>query len=244
MATNICVTISADGRHNRAVPTPGTRGIDVDFLALLSDVNRRRFLQNSRRAHYPAGAIAYHPESPPTAFICDRGLVRAYCNLPDGRQTTLAFGRARELVGATTIAHQAAPVFVQVVVDSVLTMLDVELVRDLARTDLEVMTAIATHLSARVNDAFGVIAVRSLGTLSERLSFDILERACESQLAVGRLEVGATHADLADSIGSAREVVSRALSNLRATGIIETATGLVRVADPVRLAAIVRSFAF
>jgi CRP/FNR family cyclic AMP-dependent transcriptional regulator len=224
------------------VPTPGPRGIEVDFLSLLSAANRRRFLHNSTRALYPAGAIAYHPESPPLAFLCDRGLVRAYWSIPDGRQATLAFGHAHELVGATTIASRAAPVFVQVVVESVLTTLDVETVRNLARTEVEVMAAIATHLSARVNDAFGVIAVRSLGSIRERLSFDLLERACQSQLAVGRLEVRATHADLADSIGSAREVVGRALSGLRADKIVETAPGLVRVLDPIGLAAIVRAF--
>lgn len=191
---------------------------------------------------YPAGAIAYHPESPPTAFICDRGLVRAYLNVPDGRQATLAYGHAHELVGATTIARQAAPVSVQVVVESVLTTLDVAAVSDLARSEVEVMAAIATHLAARVNDALGVIAVRSLGSLRERLSFDLLERACQSQLSFGRLEVRATQADLADSIGSAREVVARALDGLRAAGMIETSRGLVRVVDPIRLAAVVRSF--
>ena len=226
----------------RAVPTGGPGGIDVDFLSLLSTANRRRLLQNSRRALYPAGAIAYHSESPPTAFICDRGLVRAYLNVPDGRQATLAYGRAHELVGATTIARQAAPVSVQVVVESVLTTLDVAAVSDLARSEVEVMAAIATHLAARVNDAFGVIAVRSLGNIRERLAFDLLERACQSQLSVGRLEVRATQADLADSIGSAREVVARALGGLRADGMIETSRGLVRVVDPIRLAAIVRSF--
>jgi CRP/FNR family cyclic AMP-dependent transcriptional regulator len=174
--------------------------------------------------------------------MCDRGLVRSYWNVPDGRQTTLGFAHARELVGATTIASQAPPVFVQVVVESVLTTLDVEIVRNLAKTDVEVMAAIATHLSARLKDAFGVIAVRSLGNIRERLSFDLLERACESQLSFGRLEVRATQANLADSIGSVREVVARALSDLRAAEIIETSTRRVRVVDPVRLAAIVRSF--
>ena len=191
---------------------------------------------------YPAGAIAFHPESAPLAFICESGLVRAYWYVLDGRQATLAFGRANELVGATTIASQAPRVFVQTVVESVLTTLDVEIVRNLARTELEVVAAIATHLSARVRDAFGVIAVRSLGNIRERLSFDLLERACQSQLAVGRLEVRATHTDLANSIGSAREVVSRGLSGLRDAGIIETGPGLVRVVDPIRLATIVRSF--
>ena len=224
------------------MPTSGPGGIDVEVLSLLSDVNRRRFLQNSTRAVYPAGAIAYHPESPPVAFICDRGLVVAYWIVPDGREATLAFGHAGELVGATNIVGQAAPVFVQVVVESTLTMLDVAIVRTLARTQIEVLAAIATHLTARLRDAFGVIAVRSLGNIRERVAFDLLERAFQSQLAGGRLEARATHADLADSIGSSREVVSRTLSGLRTEGIIETASGLVRVLDPIRLEAIVRAF--
>jgi DNA-binding IscR family transcriptional regulator len=52
----------------------------------------------------------------------------------------------------------------------------------------------------------------------------------------------ATHADLAASIGSSREVVSRTLNSLRTERIIETAPGLIRVLDPIRLEAIVRAF--
>jgi hypothetical protein len=37
-------------------------------------------------------------------------------------------------------------------------------------------------------------------------------------------------------------VMSRALRDLRAEGIVETAPGLIRVLDPERLAAIVRTF--
>ena len=59
---------------------------------------------------------------------------------------------------------------------------------------------------------------------------------------VGRLELRATHADLADSIGSSREVVSRTLKDLRAAGIVESVPGIVRVIDPVRLSAIIRGF--
>ncbi|HEX7264652.1 MAG TPA: Crp/Fnr family transcriptional regulator [Candidatus Dormibacteraeota bacterium] len=221
---------------------PGPGGIDVDFLSLLSDVNRRRFLQNSTRAVYPAGAIVYHQKGPPVAFMCDRGLVVAYWIVPDGRKAALAFGHARELVGATNIVGQAAPVFVQVVVESTLTMLDGEIVRNLAKTEMEVLAAIATHLTARLRDAFGVIAVRSLGNIRERVAFDLLERAIQSQFAHGRFEARATHTELADSIGSSREVVSRTLKGLRAVGIIETAPGLVRVLDPIRLEAIVRAF--
>jgi DNA-binding IscR family transcriptional regulator len=81
-----------------------------------------------------------------------------------------------------------------------------------------------------------------LGNIRERVAFDLLERAFQSQVAVGRLEALVTHADLAASIGSSREVVSRTLSNLRTERIIETAPGLIRVLDPIRLEAIVRAF--
>jgi CRP-like cAMP-binding protein len=81
-----------------------------------------------------------------------------------------------------------------------------------------------------------------LGNIRERVAYDLLDRACQSQLVVGRLECQATHSDLANSIGSSREVVSRALRDLRGAGIVETAPGLVRVVQPTRLAAIVRGF--
>jgi len=84
--------------------------------------------------------------------------------------------------------------------------------------------------------------VGSLGSIPERLAFDLLERASRSQLSLGRLEAKGTNQDLADSIGSSREVVSRALKGLRAAGIIETAPGMTRVLDPIRLADIVRTY--
>jgi CRP-like cAMP-binding protein len=81
-----------------------------------------------------------------------------------------------------------------------------------------------------------------LGTIRERVAYDLLDRACRCQLLRGRLEVKATHADLADSIGTSREVVSRTLRDLRAVGIVEAVPGMVRVIQPVRLSAIVRGF--
>src|SRR4029077_5229630 len=117
-----------------------------------------------------------------------------------------------------------------------------ERVRHLAMTELEVTIAIGAHLSARIRRSFQLIAVRSLGNIRERVAYDILDRACRSQLEVGRLECRATHSELADSIGSSREVVSRALRDFRIAGIVETAPGMVRVIEPTRLAAIVRAF--
>ena len=214
---------------------------DLDFMSLMGDVNRRRLLEGSARVVYPAGAIAFHPEAPILVALLERGLVRAYCSVPDGRQATVAFIHAKELIGGAAVIKRPTW-FLQAVIESTVTTLEVERVRNLSGTEVQVVAAIATQLAQRVRNAFRLISVRSLGNIRERLAYDLLDRACRGQLASGRLETRATHADLADSIGSSREVVSRALGGLRGEGIVETAPGVVRVVEPMRLAAIVRAF--
>lgn len=225
------------------MPGPWPTGDEaIDFLSLLSDASRRRVLEGSSREVYPAGSIAFHPEVNERPFVVDRGLVRAYWTVPDGRQATVAFVHTSELAGATAIVSHPPQVLIQAVVKSMLTILDQDNVRRLAATENEICSALGVHMAARVRSAVRLISVRSLGNIRERMAYDLLDRACQSQLVIGRLECQATHADLANSIGSSREVVSRALRDLRGAGIVETAPGLVRVIQPIRLAAIVRGF--
>jgi CRP/FNR family transcriptional regulator len=214
----------------------------TDFLSLLSATNRSRILEGSRRAHYPAGAIVIRPGGPRRMFLVERGLARCYWSVPDGRQATIAFVHPKELVCAATAAGHSSCTFVQVITESTLTMLDQEPLQQLAAKEIEVAAAISKHLSMRLRTAHRLVAARSLGSIRERVAYDLLDRASQSQLVVGRLEVNATQADLADSIGSSREVISRALTSLRAKGIVETAPGVVRILSPTALASIVSAF--
>jgi len=214
----------------------------LDFLSLVSPATRRRILKGSTRATYPAGTVAALPAGQPQAYLLDDGLARLYWNVPDGRQATIAILRPKELAGGTVALGFPPWVFMQVITDSRVTILDVAELRRLAATELEVSSAISTHLAMRVRDAYRLIAVRSLGNIRERVAYDLLDRAAQSQLVVGRLEVRATQADLADSIGSSREVMSRAMRDLRSEEIVETAPGVIRVLNPAGLAAIVRAF--
>ena len=229
------------------VGTPAFAG-GVDLLSLLSSAKQRLVLEGSKRANYPAGAIAFNPGPPPRAFLLEKGLARVFMSGRDGREATVAFIHPGNLVGARNLIRgipvdREPPLTgVQAVIDSTFLLLDLVAVRRLAATDIDVITAIATHLAQRVHYDLRVVAVRTLGTVSERLAFDLLDRASKSQLADGRLEARATHEDLALSIGSSREVVGRSLKELCSAGIVETAPGLTRVLDPARLAAFVRAF--
>src|ERR1700687_2139440 len=214
----------------------------VDFLSLLSPSNRRRILEGPARTVYPPGTIAVRPDGPRSVFVIERGLARLFWSVPDGRQATIAFLHPKELVCAATVAGHPLCTFVQVITESTLTRLDPEPLHQLAATEIEVAAAISKHLSMRLRTAHRLVAARSLGRIRERVASDPLDRASQSQLVVGRLEVNATQADLADSIGSSREVSSRALTSLRAKGIVETAPGVVRILAPTALASIVSAF--
>jgi CRP-like cAMP-binding protein len=215
---------------------------DVDFLSLLSAPNCRRILEGSTRAVYSAGASIAHPGGAQPVFLIERGLARAYWSVPDGRQTTVAILRQHELVGGAAVAGNPPWTFVQAITESTLTILDRQNVRALAEEEAEVALAIATQLSRRVSDACQLVAIRSLGNIRTRIAYDLLDRASQSQTVIGRLEVTATQSQLADSIGSAREVLSRALADLRAAGVVETAPGVVRILKPQQLADIVSEF--
>ena len=227
--------------------TPAFAG-GVDLLSLLSSAKQQRVLEGSTRADYRAGAIAFRAGPPARAFVVEKGLARVFMSARDGREATVAFVHPGNLLGARNLirgipVEQDPPLTgVQAVIASTFTLLDIEKVRRLAAVDIDVMTAIATHLAQRVHYDLLVVAVRTLGTVSERLAFDLLDRASQTQLPDGRLEAKATHEDLAYSIGSSREVVGRSLKELRASGIVETSPGKTRIVNPERLAAMIRSF--
>lgn len=207
----------------------------VDFLSLLEEPKRRQVLAGSRRVTFPAGTTAYLPGAPDYAAVIDHGLVRVYVGDGGGRQATAFYRHRGELLTIGLVRRPAVNLYVQAVTDADLTALDVHLLRTMIDRDVEVSGALLINYSTLLAHSTRIIAVRSLGDITVRLAFDLLDRACANQLLSGRLVVRASQQQLADSIGSVREVVARSLRKLRDDGIITTAPNLVRVADIERL---------
>jgi CRP/FNR family transcriptional regulator len=217
-----------------SLPAPANSDC-VDFLSLLEEPKRRRVLAGSRHLTFPAGATAYAPDAPDYAAVIDHGLVRVYVGDGGGRQATAFYRHRGELLTVGLVRRPAINVYVQAVTDADLTTLDVKLLRTIIDRDLEVSQALLMNFSSLLAHATRIIAVRSLGDITVRLAFDLLDRACANQLLSGKLVVRASQQQMADSIGSVREVVARSLRKLRDDGIIATAPNLVRVQDIERL---------
>jgi CRP/FNR family transcriptional regulator len=114
----------------------------------------------------------------------------------------------------------------------------VETLRSLAEVDGRVGWEFVEEISLRVQDAYATLAASCFGSMAERVGRQLLDLAAEDPVAQ-RLVARVTQQNLADGVGTVREVVARTLAQLRAVGLIETHTGEVLILDPERLAALV-----
>jgi CRP/FNR family transcriptional regulator, cyclic AMP receptor protein len=214
----------------------------TDFLSLLSPAARELLSSTSRRVDYPAGSILYRPGEGERVVIVTRGIVRVYFQDTEGRQATVLFGHPGSMLGVVNVFGEIPYVFGQAVVRASAIEIDHRVLRDLINRDVPTATAVAGYLATRLRKTMELVGLRTIGSIRERLAYDLLDRASRVQLETGRLIVEASQAELADSIGTAREVAARELAKLRSEGMITTLRGMVRIESPTRLANIVRDF--
>lgn len=210
------------------------------FLDLLSSSQKDLVLRGSYHVSYPAGYVAYQTKvAPPLALVVEIGLIRLFVQSEDGRQASITYLHPGDIYAAGEVLPPG-PANVQALEDARLLMIDAENLFHLATEDLAIAEASFRILGAVVRHLERIITVRSLGSMTERLAFDLLERACNTQLREGELLCRVTHEQLADSIGSTREVVTRIMGDLRRSGVVVTSPGRVRVLHAARLSQIVR----
>jgi CRP/FNR family cyclic AMP-dependent transcriptional regulator len=208
----------------------------VPFLERLSPPVRQQLTANSRRVRYPAASLAWEEGEPMQSAVLVSGFARVFISSAAGRQATVRYVHAGELMGATmVVAKEPFPASVQIVAESVVQYLDLGQFQQLLERSLEVSLALANNLAARYVHAVQAATILVFGTTVQKVAYDLLERACRQQLSTSRLMVTASQHDLADSINSSREVVSRAIRILRQHGIIATGVRSIVILDVRRL---------
>jgi CRP/FNR family transcriptional regulator, anaerobic regulatory protein len=212
----------------------------VDFLDLLDEDQRTRLVRGARRITQQSGVVLEYPTGVLTADIIEAGLVRAYQVSEDGRQATIGYLYSREYLGALPALVPRPVVYVQHITKATLLRLDADNLRKLFDTDIGFARALAIHTASILAVVVRVLTIRTLGTVRQRIAFDLLQRLSDEQLRSGELELVLTQEELAQGIGSAREVVSRHIGDLQRAGTVSTGRGRIRLDDPEQLAAILR----
>ena len=164
------------------------------------------------------------------------GVVRLYSVTSSERQLTLRYCRFGDLVGLSSALAGPAGFKAEAVTAVLLAVLPTDVLRDAALRDARFGWSLAQEIAAASIQGMRTLAGRQRRSTLSQLATHLLEWAVPS--ADGTTVVRANHQQLADATGTAREVVTRALSSLRDFGLVGTRRGAVAILDPAALSRI------
>ncbi len=174
-------------------------------------------LDGAAWSEVPARQRLYRLASGEVALLVVDGLVRLYLVNVEGRELTVGYARAGEVVGLSAVVGPPHPIHAQSVTNAAVGYLRMATVAELAAASPPLGLMIAAELAGRLRGMLDEINAARFGKVRQRLARHVLELAEPG--AEGSLVVRASQADLAAAIGSAREVVARTLLELRGEGL-------------------------
>lgn len=209
------------------------QAVSMGPLGRLPEDLVERLLSGATSLHVPAGQIMAYPGQGQRLNLMLSGLLRASLGSVEGRRVTIRYCRAGEVLGlAWPVGDEAMPISAQAVTDVEIVRTQPHALQRIARTDPRMSTWLAEELNWLVNRMFEEIARNTFLDVKRRLAGHLLDLATERQSGK-LLVVNSTQQDLADSVGTVREVVARTLQLFKKEGFVDVAPGrgVVRIID-------------
>ncbi len=205
------------------------------FLGRLPGDVVDELVAGGQRTDYPAGSMIYREGAAARAVLVVQGLLRVFMTSPDGRQVTVRYAREADVLGIAVIVGGPVNVAVQTITDASLFSIDAPLLTEAARRDAGVGWALAEELNRRLYDTLQQTAINTFGSVRQRVAAALLDLASAQQRLKDPLVAQVSQQELADAVGSVREVVARTLREFRLAGLVATGPDSVLIVDPTRL---------
>lgn len=203
---------------------------------LVADPNE--MLIDAFEAELPCGALTFaDASSHPKLAVIVTGLIRVYAMGPGGRQVTIRYITAGEILGLPSAlapeAYTLEPhLAVQALTRCQLLHLSVQRFRLIASRDSENMWGLFAEMATVLRGSEYMLVQNLFQPVRARVARHLLDLAAREG---DRLVVRICQQDIADAIGSVREVVARAIVWLRDQELLRREGPLYVLNDPVRL---------
>lgn len=220
-------TSGSDGFEARTRQGPGN-----GFLARLPPRAAEALLGEALRLDLPPGAVVYRDDEAPRVIVVVSGVLRLFMGDLDGREVTVLYAHPGDVLGLALTLGGPAPVSIEAVSAASVLALRVDSVRAMVAADPVVARVCAEELSHQLFRAFDEVAAHAFRTVHQRVARHLLDLATPDE---GQLVARVSQQEVADAVGSIREVVARALHDLREMGLIGTSRDRIVLLDPLRL---------
>ena len=205
------------------------------FLSRLPDDLVRAVVTVGQRVEYPPGTLALRWDESPKTGIVLRGTLRAFIALPDGGQVTTRYLRAGDITGVYAPRQPHLARGVHALDACELLFVDAVRVKELSLTNPLFAWAMIEELTTVLNSAHKAMYVRGFGSLRQRVVSAILDRAEALGGVTAGQSVPGTQHELANAVGSVREVVATVLQALKREGLVDIRRGGLVILEPDRL---------
>lgn len=175
------------------------------------------------------GHIIYRAHEHPRLVLVASGLARVVTSSPDGRKATIRYARAGDCVGTVSVVTDWQEVMAEAVTPAHVLFLNVDRLRSLARSEPEVGWLLAQAVGNVCTEVIEMMSATVFGSVRQRLARHLLDLAIRRD---GELVVLQDQQEMADAVGSVREVVGRTLRDLRDRGLVSHAGAGLRLIDP------------
>jgi CRP/FNR family transcriptional regulator len=203
------------------------------FLSRLDAAQQRRLLEAGHPIELVAGQALGPRVADGAIMVMLAGLLRVYLESPAGRQVTVRYARPGDVLGLVHLLGATTAVRAQAIEAVVLFAFPGKQIQALAETHSAFALAIARECADRTVDAMEELRLVTFGTVRQKISRHLLDlAACD---ASGALLAAVTQQQLADAAGTVREVVARALKEMRGDGLVGENDGGIVLLDARRL---------
>lgn len=190
-------------------------------------------LADAREEVFQVGEVVYGAGRPPFILIVE-GLARVYCCSPQGRQATIRYATPGDVVGlpfvlAPQLTANHEDLAVQALSWCRVLHFSPSTFRRVAESDARCMWPLFGELAESMVAAERLLSQNVFQPIRARVARHMLDL---SEKRGDRLVVPASQRDIADAIGSVREVISRIIVQLRDDGLIRRGDGVYVIIDP------------
>lgn len=202
---------------------------DSSYFAELSGEFRSAMLRDAFVVTVPAGQVIYEAFGAPKLALLHDGQARVKMVSREGRAVAVRYAGPGQVIGLPASIAQGAPVGAEAITNCEVSMLNVSTLRRYATTDAKVAWLLARQACQIMYETLDFLGDNLFGSVQQRVSRHLLDLASNSP---DGLVVKVEQQELADAIGSVREVVARALRKLREAGMVERHAAGIRIVDP------------
>lgn len=165
-------------------------------------------------------------------YLVVDGLVRVYLRGRDGRQATVRYAVHGEVIGLPPLLVPGMTIWAETVTGAEMVRFPSRRFIALAERNVALAWPTARYVALQLSSTNDVLAADIFLPVRARIARHLLDLA---QREGDELVVSARHQDIADAIGSVREVVSREMKRLGADGLIKRVADKTVIEDPAQL---------